>query len=207
MSDAIRILLQEHRNISKVLELVNGQVANMAARAPVNFRLLEGCFEYLSSYPETCHHPKEDLVYRKVCSRAPDIVESLRDLVDEHGTLARFTRSLRRSIAVAGDQLPLVNSQLVDELTTYLDEYRLHMASEEEYFFSAGTDAAQSRRYCRNRFHVIRPAGSSIRPRSRGKACRAASGACAKGCHGRLERRPPSRGRVARRAAGHRHVQ
>ena len=47
MSDAIQILLLEHRNVTKVLELIQRQVTNMAARVPVNFRLLEGCFEYL----------------------------------------------------------------------------------------------------------------------------------------------------------------
>ncbi|MBL0122387.1 MAG: hemerythrin domain-containing protein [Betaproteobacteria bacterium] len=135
MSDVINILLQEHRNISRVLDLIQRQAANLASRAPVNYRLLESCFQYLSSYPEKCHHPKEDLVYRKLRSNCPDIVDSLRDLVDEHETLAYFTRNLRRSIAVVQHQLPTVNTPLAEQLTTYLDAYHLHMATEEKCFF------------------------------------------------------------------------
>ena len=63
MSDTIRVLQQEHRNVAKVLALIQQQAINLATRAPANFRLLEGCMLYLSSYPEQCHHPKEDLVY------------------------------------------------------------------------------------------------------------------------------------------------
>ena len=135
MSDTIRVLQQEHRNVAKVLALIQQQATNLAARAPANFRLLEGCMLYLSSYPEKCHHPKEDLVYRKMRSRCPDIVDSLRDLVEEHETLAYFTRNLRSTIAVAQHEVPAVSSELADQLMKYLDAYHQHMASEEEVFF------------------------------------------------------------------------
>jgi hemerythrin-like domain-containing protein len=135
MSDVINMLLQEHRNISRVLDLIQRQTANLDNRAPVNYRLLDSCFQYLSSYPEKCHHPKEDLVYRKLLSNCPDIVDSLRDLVDEHETLAHFTRNLRRSVAVMQHQLPTVNTRLAENLTTYVDAYHMHMATEERCFF------------------------------------------------------------------------
>ena len=73
MSDAILVLQLDHRNLSKVLDLIQQQVTYMIKNDPVNYRLLASAFEYLSDYPEQCHHPKEDVVYRKLLSRFPDM--------------------------------------------------------------------------------------------------------------------------------------
>lgn len=135
MPDVIMLLQLDHHKTAKVLDLIQQQVTNMARRAPLNYHLLERTFDYLSGYPDQCHHPKEDLVYRKLLSRFPDMAEPLEDLVGQHEKLADLTRGLTRAIGESRNGPPTVNEGLADQLRTFVDFYRLHMLMEERHFF------------------------------------------------------------------------
>ena len=135
MPDAIVTLQLEHRKMGKLLGLIQQQVTNISLRAPVNSRLLQIAFEYLSDYPDQCHHPKEDVLYRKLVSRFPDLVESLTDLVEEHEKLADLTRNLRQVIGESQHDSSTSNEGLADQLKAFLDFYHHHMLIEEQQFF------------------------------------------------------------------------
>ena len=135
MPDVMTLLHLDHRKIAKVLDLIQQQATNMAQRAPVNYRLLEITLDYLSGYPDQCHHPREDLIYRKLLSRFPDIAKSLTDLVEEHEKLAYLTRNLSRALGESPHGLAAVNEGLADQLRAFLGVYRRHMLMEEQHFF------------------------------------------------------------------------
>lgn len=137
MTNVVMLLQADHRNMSKLLDLVQRQAANMAQHGPVNYALLERVFAYLSSYPDQCHHPKEDLLYRKLQRRHPDMTGSLRDLVEEHEKLAQSTSNLMRAMVESRRDPPAPNERLADQLMAYLDLYRRHMLMEDLHFFPA----------------------------------------------------------------------
>lgn len=135
MSSVVTLLQIDHRNMAKLLDVIQQQATNMARRDPVNYRLLESAFEYLSSYPDQCHHPKEDLVYRKLLKRHPELAASLKDLVAEHETLAQSTRDLTGAIGESRQAPGAASGQLADRLMQFLDLYRHHMSMEDQHFF------------------------------------------------------------------------
>jgi hemerythrin-like domain-containing protein len=137
MSNVVMLLQADHRNMAKLLDLIQQQAKNMARRAPANYRLLESIFAYLSGYPDQCHHPKEDLLYRKLLGRHPDMAGSLKDLVKEHEKLANSTSDMMRAIAASQRDPPAPNERLADQLMEYLDLYRHHMRMEDQHFFPA----------------------------------------------------------------------
>ena len=120
--------------MGRLLGFLRQQATNMSLRAPVNHRLLQIAFEYLSGYPDQCHHPKEDVLYRKLVSRSPDLLGSLADLIEEHKKLAEMTRNLRRAVDES-QQDPSALAGLADRLTAFLDFYQRHMLTEEQRFF------------------------------------------------------------------------
>ena len=135
MSDAIMVLKLEHRQITKVLDLIEEQHINVAEGAPTNWPLLESIFDYLSHFPAESHHPKEDLVYRKLLSRIPEIAASLKNLVEEHWKLALLTKNLRGAIRNSQQDRSAMNESLTDQLRMFVDSYRQHVHMEEEHFF------------------------------------------------------------------------
>jgi hemerythrin-like domain-containing protein len=137
MSSVVMLLRIEHRRMAGLLDLVGQQATKMARGAPVNHGLLEALFAYLSSYPEQCHHPKEDLVYRKLLARCPEMAGSLNDLIDEHEKLAGATDGLMRDIAGSPRDPPAPDERLADRISDFLDLYRRHMLMEEKHFFPA----------------------------------------------------------------------
>jgi hemerythrin-like domain-containing protein len=135
MLDAVAILQLEHHKMGRLLGFVQQQAVNMARGAPVNHRLLAMAFEYLSGYPDQCHHPKEDVLYGKLVRRFPELAKPLENLVGEHEKLAEMTRKLTQRIGESRRDLALA-----DELRAYLDFYHHHMLMEEQHFFPLAQD-------------------------------------------------------------------
>ena len=135
MPDAILVLQLEHGNIAKVLTFLKQQLTEIERNKPANRHLLQSAIDYLSGYPDQCHHPKEDLVYRKLIARFPELTESLKELGKEHEELAYRTRSLRQAIREWQQNSQAETDLLVDQLKTFVDYYRQHMRMEEQHFF------------------------------------------------------------------------
>jgi hemerythrin-like domain-containing protein len=134
MPDVVVALQLEHHRMGRLLGFLRRQATNMSLRAPVDHRLLQIAFEYLSGYPDQCHHPKEDLLYRKLVGRSPDLAGSLADLVEEHEKLADLTRNLSRAVDES-QRDPSALAGLADRLSAFLDFYHRHMLMEEKNFF------------------------------------------------------------------------
>lgn len=137
MPNIMMLLQVDHGNMAKLLDVIQQQVMNMTRGVPVNYSLLESAFTYLLGYPEQCHHPKEELVYRKLLSRCPDMAESLNDLVEEHEKLGTLTGNLSRAIRESLRDPRAANKGLARQLGEFLDFYRHHMIEEEQQFFPA----------------------------------------------------------------------
>jgi len=137
MSDVVTVLQIDHHRMAGLLELIERQAGNIARREPVNYRLLESAFDYISTYPDRCHHPKEDLVYRKLIGRHPELADSLGNLVREHETLGRLTsdatRAVRESQQSSGAAIDGLSAQLLE----FVNIYRRHMLMEDRHFFPA----------------------------------------------------------------------
>jgi len=137
MSDAIILLRLEHGNIASVLDLAEDELRRVEDGAPSDAALLLLIQEYLEGYPNDCHHPKEDLAYRKLRERAPERAAGLLDLEGEHERLGDATRRLgdRLRKRVEGGDAP--DRELHEELEKFVRLYRGHMAREEDDFFPA----------------------------------------------------------------------
>jgi hemerythrin-like domain-containing protein len=138
MSDTIFMLRLEHENLAQLLDLIEDQIQRIESGADADGSLLLLAVEYLKGFPEECHHPKEDLVFRMLQQRAPDRVAGLRDLDAEHEHLARLTERFAKDVRGA---LDAPEGAPTEALREYIDAYRQHMAGEEQYFFPAALES------------------------------------------------------------------
>ena len=137
VSNLITSLQIDHRNMAGLLDVIEQQLRRLTRGEPVNYRLLDSAFAYLSGYPDRCHHPKEDLVYRKLVTRRPDLAASLKNLVAEHEQLAQLTRNLTAALAEPRQAALPGGDYLAVRLTEFLRLYRQHMLMEDQHFFAA----------------------------------------------------------------------
>jgi len=137
MSDAIFMLRLEHGNIARLLGLLEDQLHRLESGAPVDGDLLLLAHEYLSGYPEQCHHPKEDLLYNLLLRRDPRAAEAFANLVAEHQLLAQRTERLGHELRDAVGRGKGPDGRLTASLREFVDMQRQHMVREERDFFPA----------------------------------------------------------------------
>lgn len=135
MPDSILVLQLEHRKIGKVLGVLQHQLSQLKAGLPVDRLLFDTAMDYLAGFPDQCHHPKEDLVYRKLASRFPALADSVRDLTREHEDIGHLTRELRQAFSDSRLQTDVGDAALAERLQEFLEFYNLHMTMEEQHFF------------------------------------------------------------------------
>jgi hemerythrin-like domain-containing protein len=135
MPDTLFLLRLEHGNLSKLLGLIEEQLAAADAGAPMDAELLNLASEYFSDYPDRCHHPKEDLVYRLLGKRVPDACSGLRDLIADHRRLHQLSEAFTGAARRVREQPQAVEPGVREVIREFTQHYRQHMRNEEQHFF------------------------------------------------------------------------
>ncbi len=134
MSDTLFLLRLEHGNLSKLLGLIEDQLAAADAGVPMDAELLSLAAEYFCDYPDRCHHPKEDLVYSLLAERDPQACSDLRDLIADHRRLHELAEAFAGAVHRVREQ-PAAEPGVRAVIREFTQHYRQHMRNEEERFF------------------------------------------------------------------------
>jgi hemerythrin-like domain-containing protein len=133
MTEAIRILKDEHRSISAVL-LGLKHLAQLAQDPQVKprFQVFRSMLRYIDEYPERLHHPKEDeQLFARLVERAPQVKALVDDLKGEHLKGAQLVRDLERSLLFFEEGWPQGAREFLAAVDAYADFHWNHMRKEE----------------------------------------------------------------------------
>lgn len=83
----LQALAEEHIYQLRVVRLLERQVAALNQRQTPDYEVMHGVMRYMTNYPDRFHHPKEDLVFRKVMERDPASRPQVRQLLREHESI------------------------------------------------------------------------------------------------------------------------
>ena len=143
MTYVIEVLRQEHRNIEKLLQVLEQELSVFDRGDRPEYEVIVRVFDYFREYPDSCHHPKEDMIFDKLKSRDPAAAEKMGDLRAEHEEEASRLRHAAQAIdRVLGDQ-DLVRATVGDIIRNFIAHERQHMNMEELIFFPTALDALQ----------------------------------------------------------------
>jgi hemerythrin-like domain-containing protein len=143
MVEIIEILRQEHRNIEKLLRVMEQELRVFDRGERPDYEVFGAVIEFFKRYPDTCHHPKEDIIYEKFKARAPDRAAIVPDLEAEHRDGAARLRRVAQAIdAVLNDQ-ELLRDDVDRIVRDFIENERKHIALEDEVVFPAILDALQ----------------------------------------------------------------
>lgn len=135
MPQILDCLQVDHRNMRQLLRILDEELQAYDARGSADFDLMKQIMEYTLHYPGLIHHPREEMLFRRLVERDPASKVLVGDLTKDHEELARLTHRFAAALHnVAHDvELPRVLfTRLADE---YVMRSRHHMEAEEEKFF------------------------------------------------------------------------
>jgi hemerythrin-like domain-containing protein len=141
MTYVIEILRQEHRNIEKLLRVLERELNVFDRGERPNYEVVLAVIDYFKDYPDSCHHPKEDMIYERLKLRDASAAATIGDLEAEHQEGARRLRRVGQIVeAVLNDQ-DLMRHVVYDTVHDFIDHERRHMAMEERLVFPAALNA------------------------------------------------------------------
>ncbi|MEM7428034.1 MAG: hemerythrin domain-containing protein [Pseudomonadota bacterium] len=141
MANAIDDIRNEHKTMRWLLDLLEAQIHMFENGERPDYDLIKEVIDYFLTFPDLFHHPKEDMVYRKLKLRNPAAAGRFGDLEDQHergsDRLHRFTRAVVNVMLEA--EIP--RETFVGLARDFVDGERKHMDAEEALFFPAALEA------------------------------------------------------------------
>lgn len=145
MPHALEVLRQEHRQMSRLLDLLERQLDLMATGAAPDTELLTEICDYFRSFPDLYHHPKEELIIRRLLERDAPGASELAVLTGEHEDGSQDLSRLSRALVDMLMEPETRRSAFESTARAFLDSERRHMAWEDGRFFEiaeSGLDAS-----------------------------------------------------------------
>ncbi|MBB1269223.1 hemerythrin domain-containing protein [Shewanella sp. SR44-3] len=134
----LKRLLQDHKHISILLDILVQKRLRLLAGSGVDFKVIRDIVEYMQVYAEHSHHPVEDIIFSHFVAKSVSLDNKLFDdmqLEDEHHKLIAASQNLMFSINLVLSDVVLSKDKLVADLSDYLTLQQQHMEYEEGRLF------------------------------------------------------------------------
>ena len=127
-------LRAEHRHIAGVMKLFSVQLRSIDDGQLVDTHVVYEVMDYMVTWPDRFHHPREDLIYGRVAELDVSAADEVDSLQREHDEMAGRGREVLAKIedwregSVSG-------AEVVKSGRAYVERMYTHMNSEEELVF------------------------------------------------------------------------
>lgn len=130
-------LHRDHRNLARLLDLLTDQMEILQAEGRPDLAVLRDMVDYVETYPDLVHHPKEDVLFERYLRQfdgdgARGVIEGL---MAEHKELKDLTSELKDSIEGVLHDMPLEREAFVAQLADFIARQRRHLDTEEAQVF------------------------------------------------------------------------
>ena len=141
MTRLIEVLREEHRNIEKLLGVLEQELGVFDRRERPDYDTLQAIVVYFEEYPARCHHPKEDMIVDILKARNPAAAGSLEDIELDHQQEGARLRRLAHTLenVRTGGELP--RESVDDVVRAFIAHERRHIDYEERALFPAAIKA------------------------------------------------------------------
>jgi hemerythrin-like domain-containing protein len=143
MTKIIEVLRDEHRNIEKLLVVLEQELAVFDRRERPDYEILHATIDYFQEFPDRCHHPKEDLIFTILKARDPAAAETVGDLQGDHRKGSQRLQRLAQVVTSILTDHDLLRQSVDAVVHDFVDSERVHMQWEERLFFPAALKALQ----------------------------------------------------------------
>jgi hemerythrin-like domain-containing protein len=137
MTDALDVIRNEHRNLRALLMCLQGLVDDIGERhLKPDYQIFDLIMDYLASYLDRFHHPKEDAyLFDRLSKRDAESAEIIAVLEKEHAQERPMQARLRNALADFRKQGAPAFPAFRDAVSAYVEFERRHALAEEELVF------------------------------------------------------------------------
>jgi len=96
MADPVKAWHDEHAHFSRLLNVLDGQVAAFHEGLHPNYDLMRNIVYYLRHFCDRFHHPREDVAFTRLAERDPAMRLAVSRLRQEHRVIAVTGETLLR---------------------------------------------------------------------------------------------------------------
>lgn len=139
----IEILRQEHRNIEKLLLILEREMDVFVRGKRPDYEVVHAVIAYFQVYPDAYHHPLEDRVFEKLKVRDFTVAAKIGNLAADHQRGAVRLRQVAHAVESVLADRELLRQTVNDIVCDFIAQERRHMTMEERVFFPAAIKALQ----------------------------------------------------------------
>ncbi len=129
-------LHQDHVNLGKVLRILENQLGLLRSGEDADIYVLSEIVDYVQSYPDLVHHPREDVIFSVYRERSRQHYDLIERLMEEHQVLVASTTDLRVSLDQWQFDSPVPREHIAGLLTEYLRLQWEHLNLEESTIYN-----------------------------------------------------------------------
>ena len=87
MPKILDALSADHKDMALLYDLIGRELRVFKNGELPDYELVKKILDYCLAYPDQCHHPKEDLVFRKLRARDPAAADFIGDITRLESTV------------------------------------------------------------------------------------------------------------------------
>jgi hemerythrin-like domain-containing protein len=141
MPKIIDILLEEHQNIEKLLLVLEHELEIFDSTGRPDYEILQTIIRYFQDYPESCHHPKEEMIFAKLKMRDPAAAKRFGDVEADHGVETQRLRRFARAVDSVLAEQEFLRESFHLAVRDFIEHQRQHLQKEERLLFPAAKKA------------------------------------------------------------------
>jgi hemerythrin-like domain-containing protein len=135
MHTLLRRLKTDHRNLTRLLQVLERQLDDFHAGEEHDLDLMCELVEYLESYEDQMHHPTEDLVFARLKALTDEKRVAVETLEDQHRQLSDMSKKFRRSLEAIMHEGVVLRQEVESQGRAMIKVLRQHMDLEEGEVF------------------------------------------------------------------------
>lgn len=136
MHKIMKELHQDHIHLSRLLKMLVRHVRVLQDGGDPDFEMMIDIVEYIRTYSDNHHHPKEDEVYKVVKSKTNKVSHIVEGLFNEHQQIPKLTIAFEELLKGAhSGYLIIQRDELSEKITNFIDIQWSHSKTEEDILF------------------------------------------------------------------------
>ena len=135
MNGILDNLHQDHVHMAQITAAAARELAAVEVGQSADLELLEDIMRYVTGYPDTHHHPTEDIVFERLKLRAPGAADEIDAILSEHRQVIESGIRFLEAIQAVQEDVVMIRDDFVHTGREYLSLLERHMGVEESRLF------------------------------------------------------------------------